>query len=63
MSGATPPLTQYAFMAWCSVKGTTLTFQVYLTSILLLMKDDKFKYRFNGKRNEVLQMKLLLYLK
>jgi hypothetical protein len=22
MSGAIPPLLQYAFMAWCSVKGT-----------------------------------------
>jgi hypothetical protein len=23
MSGAIPPLTQYAFMAWCSVKRST----------------------------------------
>jgi hypothetical protein len=25
MSGAVPPLTQYAFMAWCSVRGSTGT--------------------------------------
>jgi hypothetical protein len=31
MSGAIPPLSQYAFMAWCSVKAQG---QLYLTTIL-----------------------------
>jgi hypothetical protein len=32
MGGAVPPLPQYAFMAWCSVRGsteTTLPFYLY----------------------------------
>jgi hypothetical protein len=43
MRGATPPLLQYAFMAWCSVKAQgqlylTLVFRSYLTIQNLMHK-------------------------
>jgi hypothetical protein len=41
MSGAIPPLPQYAFMAWCSVKAQGL----YLTLILQPYKEiGQLKY-------------------
>jgi hypothetical protein len=43
MSGAIPPLPQYAFMAWCSVKKSTGTFYIWnwmssVTTTVLLFR-------------------------
>jgi hypothetical protein len=43
MSGAIPPLPQYAFMAWCSVKAQG---QLYLT-FYFLKGDAVFSYCCN----------------
>jgi hypothetical protein len=32
MGGAVPPLPQYAFMAWCSVRGSTGTTTLLINS-------------------------------
>jgi len=36
MGGAVPPLPQYAFMAWCSIRGST-GFIVKMTPMLSLI--------------------------
>jgi hypothetical protein len=41
MGGAVPPLPQYAFMAWCSVRGSTGT-----TSLFISLKNVECLLRF-----------------
>jgi hypothetical protein len=37
MSGAVPPLPQYAFMAWCSVKKAQGQLYLYLALIIIII--------------------------
>jgi hypothetical protein len=60
MSGAIPPLLQYAFMAWCLVEKQGLTLPLPLQVIFKPMWKPMFNYslyrtisypHFNGRRN------------
>jgi hypothetical protein len=47
MSGAIPPLPQYAFMAWCSIKntGTTLLLPLFnklINCVCMMRKQIKY---------------------
>jgi len=44
MGGAVPLLTQCAFMAWCSVRGSTGTTLSYMTLVLLPSSGIMFIY-------------------
>jgi hypothetical protein len=45
MHGAIPPLSQYAFMAWCSVKAQG-QFYLYILPLLTSYKCCKFTMKF-----------------
>jgi hypothetical protein len=42
MGGALPPLLQYAFMAWCSVRGSTETTLLLPLRVLKICVRDSF---------------------
>jgi hypothetical protein len=44
MSGAIPPLSQYAFMAWCLITEITLPLPLYIVSAVLYVKISSFKF-------------------
>jgi hypothetical protein len=46
MSGAIPPLPQYAFMAWCSVKAQGQLY-FYLFNSAVLLREHVFKVTAN----------------
>jgi hypothetical protein len=50
MSGAIPPLPQYAFMAWCSVKKEAQG-QLYFLPLISGMYTDWHKASMGEKRN------------
>jgi hypothetical protein len=59
MSGAIPPLPQYAFLAWCSVKAQGQLYLLPLVNILEIEISVLFSILFNMLYNFV----TLLYLK
>jgi hypothetical protein len=44
MSGATPPLPQYALMAWCSVKAQGQLYIYLLPTIIHVYEGSKVNY-------------------
>jgi hypothetical protein len=46
MSGAIPPLSQYAFMAWCLVKaqGQLYLFYLFQWEYTVFIINDQFRY-------------------
>jgi hypothetical protein len=65
MGGAVPPLHQYAFMVWCSIRestGTTLPSYVLITKILttifrllhfiwkIFLMSKEYEYVYNSQR-------------
>jgi hypothetical protein len=52
MRGGIPPLPQYAFVAWCSVKKSQVQLYIYL---YLLLSEGGKKRRFTAFENSVLR--------
>jgi hypothetical protein len=55
MGGAVPPLPQYAFMAWCSVRGSTETNLLYLLGgeiVPLPSMDDADDFNYDVNENK-----------
>jgi hypothetical protein len=55
MSGAIPPLPQYTFMAWCSVKGTgatNYTFTFTLPLYVVTIQQREFTVHYSAHKSQ-----------